>query len=91
VEQNTAHHVSAQRRGSADQATSSGDATFRNYVLAVLRCAQLRARLAQLDIETAGIALRADMISPEAALDWLYQGEALDYLDEPPPPNEAPR
>ncbi len=53
---------------------------FREYVLAELRCAIMRARLAALDIETAGIALRAGMIEPDVALEWLRDAGALDYV-----------
>jgi len=57
---------------------------FREYVLAELRCAHLRARLAQLDIEAAGIALRAHMIAPEVALEWLADADALKYVEPAP-------
>lgn len=53
---------------------------YREYVLAELRCAILRARLAALDIETAGIALRAGMIEADTALEWLRDAGALEYV-----------
>lgn len=53
---------------------------FRKYVLAELRCAIMRTRLAALDIETAGIALRCGIIAPETALEWLADAGALDYV-----------
>lgn len=56
-------------------------ADFREYALGELRCALMRARLAVLDIETTGIALRAGMIDPETALEWLRDAGALDYVD----------
>jgi hypothetical protein len=38
------------------------------YLLAELRCAALRARLWQADIEAVGVALRGGLISPEQAV-----------------------
>jgi hypothetical protein len=40
-----------------------------DYLLAELRCASLRARLWQADIEAVGMALKAGLIDPEQALD----------------------
>jgi hypothetical protein len=57
---------------------------FREYVLAELRCAVLRARLAALDIECAGIALRSEMIDAETALAWLRDAGALGYVAPEP-------
>jgi hypothetical protein len=45
------------------------------YQLAELRCAALRARLWQADIEAVGLALKAGWITPEQAV------EALDDCD----------
>jgi len=45
------------------------------YLLAELRCAALRARLWQADIEAVGLALKAGWITPEQAV------EALDDRD----------
>ena len=50
------------------------------YLLAELRCAALRARLAACDIDAIGIALRAGMINPDIALEWLHDRNALSYL-----------
>jgi hypothetical protein len=63
-------------------------ATFRGYVLAELRCAAMRARLAALDIEAAGLALRSGMIDADTALTWLADAGALDYV-APSPPDAA--
>jgi hypothetical protein len=40
------------------------------YVLGVLRCAALRARLAVNEIQFISTALRGGLISPEAAIEW---------------------
>ena len=56
-----------------------------DYLLAELRCASLRARLVQADIEAVGVALKAGMISPEQALHLLSDVDALGYIE----PKEA--
>ena len=57
---------------------------LRSYVLAGLRCAALRARLAAADIDVIGIALNAGWIGSHEAIEALADAGALDYLDEPP-------
>jgi hypothetical protein len=54
----------------------------RDYLLAELRCAALRARLWQSDIEAVGMALKAGLIEPEQALELLHDCNAL-YLVAP--------
>ena len=54
----------------------------RDYLLAELRCAVLRARLWQADIEAVGLALRCGLIEPEQALELLHDCDAL-YLVAP--------
>jgi hypothetical protein len=51
----------------------------RDYLLAELRCAALRARLWQADIEAVGLALKAGLVEPEQALELLHDCDAL-YL-----------
>lgn len=50
------------------------------YLLSELRCAALRARLAACDIDTIGVALKAGMIDPETAVEWLHNCSALSYV-----------
>lgn len=50
------------------------------FLLAALRVAALRARLAQVELETIGIAVRRKMLSPAAAIEWLESLDAIDYL-----------
>lgn len=52
-----------------------------DYLLAELRCASLRARLVQADIEAVGIALRAGVISAEQALHLLSDVDAFGYIE----------
>ena len=47
------------------------------YLLAELRCAALRARLWQADIEAIGVALKGNLITPEQALELLHDCDAL--------------
>jgi hypothetical protein len=52
------------------------------YLLAELRCAAMRARLWQSDIEAVGMALKAGLIEPEQALELLADCDAF-YLVAP--------
>jgi hypothetical protein len=47
------------------------------YPLAELRCATLRARLWQADIEAVGLALKGALITPEQALELLHDCDVL--------------
>jgi hypothetical protein len=51
--------------------------TRRDYLLAELRCAALRARLQQADIDAVGKALGAGLIEPEQALELLADCDCL--------------
>lgn len=55
----------------------------RAYLLAELRCAALRARLWQADIEAVGLALKGHLISPEQALELLGDCDALHLVGAP--------
>jgi hypothetical protein len=50
------------------------------YLLAELRCAALRARLWQSDIDTIGLALKAGLISPDQAVKHLADCGVLRLL-----------
>jgi hypothetical protein len=50
------------------------------YLLAELRCASLRARLWQSDIEAVGLALKAGLIEPEQALELLHECDCLELI-----------
>jgi hypothetical protein len=62
---------------------SSGD--HFDYLLAELRCAALRARLMVSDIEAISIALKAGLISPEHALEYLDDCDLLRLVGVPSP------
>ena len=51
-----------------------------DYLLAELRCAALRARLWQADIEAVGIALKGGLIGPDQALELLAYCGALHLV-----------
>jgi hypothetical protein len=53
--------------------------TRTDYLIAELRCAVLRARLMQADIEAVGMALKAGLVDPEQALELLHDCNCL-YL-----------
>jgi hypothetical protein len=57
-----------------------------DYLLAELRCASLRARLWQADIEAVGLALKAGLVEPEQALEMLADCDRLQLIE----PKEAP-
>jgi hypothetical protein len=54
--------------------------TRRDYLLAELRCASLRARLWQADIDTVGLALKAGLVEPEQALELLANCDCLQLV-----------
>jgi hypothetical protein len=55
-------------------------AARRDYLLSELRCAALRARLQQADIEAVGKALAAGLIEPEQALELLRDCDVLQLI-----------
>jgi hypothetical protein len=54
------------------------------FLLAELRCARLRARLWQLDIDAVGIALRGSLVTPEQAIEMLADRDLLDLVGTEP-------
>jgi hypothetical protein len=54
--------------------------TRREYLLAELRCAALRARLWQADIDAVGMALKAGLVEPEQALELLADCDCLQLI-----------
>jgi hypothetical protein len=51
------------------------------YLLAELRCASLRARLWQADIDAVGLALKAALVEPEQALELLADCDCLKLIE----------
>jgi hypothetical protein len=54
--------------------------TRRDYLIAELRCASLRARLRQADIDAVGMALKAGLVEPEQALELLHECDFLQLI-----------
>ena len=52
----------------------------RDYLLAELRGAALRARLWQADIEAVGLALKGGVVTPDQALELLHDCDALHLV-----------
>jgi hypothetical protein len=62
-------------------ATAADDRTA--YLLAALRCAALRARLAACEIDSIGVALCGGLIDPDTAVAWLHDCGVLDDVTSP--------
>jgi hypothetical protein len=71
----------------ADPGTRKAATSRHEYLLAELRCATLRARLWQADIEAVGLALKATLITPAQALELLHDCDVLRLVG--PPHEEA--
>ncbi len=52
----------------------------REFVLGQLRCAALKAKLAQLEIETIAIALKGNIITPEQAVAMFWDSDPVAFL-----------
>jgi hypothetical protein len=50
---------------------------FQDYLIAELRCASLRLRLEQSDVEAIGIALKGGLITPDQAIELLHDAGVL--------------
>jgi len=54
----------------------------REYALSAIRTAVLQARLIVSEAETIGIALKNEIISPDAALLWARDAGVLDFVGQ---------
>ena len=57
-----------------------GESSKREYLLAEFRCALVRAKLAQLDIEATALALKFNMVTPEQAVHLFWGSEGVQFL-----------
>jgi hypothetical protein len=64
--------------------TTSPPQDFTTYLLGELRCASLRARILQADIDAIGLALKGGLISADQALELLADVDALRVVGTPP-------
>jgi hypothetical protein len=60
--------------------TAINDNGWREYILAEFRCALIKARLAQCDIEAAALALKYRIVTPEQAAAMFWDSEAVQFL-----------
>ena len=58
--------------------------SFQEYLISELKCASLRARIMQADIEAVDTALRANLISADQAIKLLSDCDALRIVGTPP-------
>jgi hypothetical protein len=64
--------------------TNTAPRDFSEYLLAEMRCAALRARILQADIEAVSLALKGGLINADQALDLLHDVDALRIVGTPP-------
>lgn len=60
--------------------TTTKSTDFAVFVLAELRCAGLRARLMAADIDSIDTALRGNLITTDAAIEWAHEIGALGLI-----------
>ena len=53
---------------------------YRNYLLAELRCAVLRAKLLENDLVAIGLALKGGLIDADSAVEHLWECDALRLI-----------
>lgn len=56
------------------------DTGRREYILAEFRCALIKARLAQLDIEATALALLHNIVTPEQAAAMFWDSDAIHFI-----------
>jgi hypothetical protein len=52
----------------------------RAYILSEFRCAVAKAKLAQLDLEAAALALHFNIVTPDQAVAMFWDSEAVHFL-----------
>jgi hypothetical protein len=65
---------------SAEVPAGPGTLPDSEFVLAALRAATLRARLAASELDTIGLALKRNLVTVEGALAWLHDADLLDHV-----------
>ena len=71
------------------ESPSENQEIMREVFLAECRCAVLRNKLATVNIEVVGVALKHGLVSVEQAMELLDARDALDWLDLIGGPNHA--
>jgi hypothetical protein len=54
--------------------------SHREFLLSALRAASLRAKVFESEINTIGVALKSNMVTPEQAVKWIKDIGALDSI-----------
>ena len=52
----------------------------REFVLAEMRCTRARLQVAILDVDSIGLALNCNVITPDMAVEFLWGSDAWDYF-----------
>ena len=63
------------------QAAPPADDGFREFLIAAIRCGRLRAQLLQNELDEIGLALKAGLVAPDAAVCWLDEVGGLPFVD----------
>jgi hypothetical protein len=63
------------------QAAPPADDGFREFLVAAIRCGRLRAQLLQNELDEIGLALKAGLVAPDAAMSWLNDIGGFAFLD----------
>ena len=58
--------------------------SFHDYLLAELRCASLRAKILQAEIDAIGIALKGGMVTAEQAIVLMHGVDLLRFIGQDP-------
>jgi hypothetical protein len=57
--------------------------TFRDFILAELKCAALRSRLVTAELDSIGVALAGNFITEDDAIAWLDECGGLQFVSAP--------
>jgi hypothetical protein len=66
-----------------EQGKNAATSGFQDYLIAELRCASLRARILQSEIDAIGVALKGGLISADQALVLMNGVDLLRYIGAP--------
>jgi hypothetical protein len=77
--------TNALRKQNKDQVNNAETAvSFRDYLLAEIRCASLRAKILQAEIDAIGIALKGGMVTAEQAIVLMHGVDLLRFIAQAP-------
>jgi hypothetical protein len=76
--------TNALRSQNKHQVNNAETMSFRDYLLAELRCASLRAKILQSEIDAIGIALKGGMVTAEQAIVLMHGVDLLRFIGQAP-------